>query len=200
MTKRTRRVTNLRRDVTPFTSAETDEIANEIAKDSESTTLKQSIEFSPTALTHVRQVLTQGGLVFFDSHVLKDSIPYEVCESTKAEMKCYIDRNDIVALAESMRITRAEIAADAALNEKKPKLMVIGSAPAALGRVLARRQKEPLTDVCVLTAVGGYASTVALKEKLREAGIAYIMVRGKLGSSALTAKLFSAVAEHVLQS
>ena len=102
-------------------------------------------------------------------------------------------------LAEIRRSTRAEIAVDVGLSIPGPKLVVISSAPAALNRVLLRRQREPLSDVCVLAAPNGFANVVQLKERLRESDMAYIVARGKKGGTAVTSLILNAILARVKQ-
>ena len=97
------------------------------------------------------------------------------------------------SLAEIRHTTRAEIAVDIGLAIPGPKLVVIGSAPAALNRVLIRRQHEPLSEVCVLAAPSGFANVVQLKEKLRDSDMAYIVARGKKGGTVVTAAILNAI-------
>ena len=59
--------------------------------------------------------------------------------------------------------------------------MVVGSAPAAINRMITRRQHEPMSDVCVLAASTGFASVVQLKERLMDSDLTSIVVRGKKG-------------------
>lgn len=96
-----------------------------------------------------------------------------------ARVMCFIDEPYVVSLAEARRATRAEVAVDHALALPGPKLMVVGSAPTALHRLVQRRQSAPMTDVCVLTALSGFASAIQLKERLWESDLASIVVRGQ---------------------
>ena len=78
-----------------------------------------------------------------------------------------------------------------------PKLMVVGSAPAAIARIISRRQHEPMSDVCVLAAPNGFASAVQLKERLLDSDLATIIVRGKKGGTAATVCIVNAILREI---
>ena len=78
------------------------------------------------------------------------------------------------------------------------KLMVVGSAPAAIQRMILRRQREPMSDVCVLAAPAGFASVVQLKERLMDSDLASIIVRGKKGGIPVTTTILNAILREIV--
>jgi precorrin-8X/cobalt-precorrin-8 methylmutase len=96
-------------------------------------------------------------------------------------------------------VTRAEVAVDYGLAVAGPKLMVVGSAPAAINRIITRRQHEPLSDVCVLAAPTGFASVVQMKERLMDSDLTSIIVRGKKGGVQATAALLNAILREIAE-
>lgn len=155
--------------------------------------LARSLQFSPTALTHIKRTIAAGGSIVVDTQLMEADLDLSALEGTDAQIRCFIDDPEVVKLAEIRRTTRAEIAVDIALALPGPKLMVIGSAPAALNRILIKRKSEPLSDVCVLAAPTGFATVVQLKEKLRESDMAYIVARGKKGGISQTTVLLNSI-------
>lgn len=156
-----------------------------------------SLHFSPTALTHIKRTIAAGGTIVVDTQLMEADIDPVMLEGTNAQIKCFIDDPEVVKLAQIRRTTRAEIAVDIALSLPGPKLMVIGSAPAALNRILIRRKSEPLSDVCVLAAPTGFATVVQLKEKLRDSDMAYIVARGKTGGVNQTTQLLNTILKTI---
>ena len=77
------------------------------------------------------------------------------------------------------------------------KLMVVGSAPAAIHRMIQRRQRDPMSDVCVLAAPTGFASVVQLKERLMDSDLSTIVVRGKKGGVGVTATILNAILREI---
>ena len=112
---------------------------------------------------------------------------------------CFIDDPHVVYLAEQRHVTRAEVAVDYGLAVAGSKLMVVGSAPAAINRIISRRQHEPLSDVCVLAAPTGFASVVQMKERLMDSDLTSIVVRGKKGGVQTTAALLNAILREIAE-
>ena len=159
--------------------------------------LAQSIYFGPTALTHIKRLIETGGTIITDTTLVAGDIDASLLGSNGAQILCFIDDPQVVQLAEQRRVTRAEVAADIGLTVQGPKLMVIGSAPAALNRMIHRRQHEPMSDVCVLAAPTGFASVIQLKERLLDSDLNSIIVRGKKGGIPATICLMNAILREI---
>ncbi len=174
---------------------------NNIVKNLEETTndraLAQSIYFGPTALTHIKRLLEMGGSIITDTILVANDVDTSLLGSNGAKVLCFIDDPQVVTLAEQRHVTRAEVAVDYGLAVPGIKLMVVGSAPAAINRVLQRRQREPMSDVCVLAAPTGFASVVQLKERLMDSDLASIVVRGKKGGVPTTTALLNAILREI---
>ena len=189
---RNRREENSRRGIKPFMSEETAAVIKAVEESTKDALLASSIEISPTALTLVKTVLFKNGTVITDTEVTAEAVK-KLNAGGSFEVRCFIDNDDVIKLAEAHRATRAEIALDMGLALPGPKLVLIGSAPAALNRLLGHRRHEPLSEVCVLATVAGYAAANQLKEKLRESDTAYIITRGKSGGPAAAVNIVAAV-------
>ena len=181
----------------PYINADVSEIISSIEKEIGGNQLTQSLQFSPTAFTHIKRLVEAGGTIITDTTLIASDINQSLLEGTSTSVRCFIDDPQVMQLAEIRRTTRAEVAIDVGLSIPGPKLVVISSAPAALSRVLLRRQREPLSDVCVLAAPTGFASVVQLKERLRESDMAFIVVRGKRGGNAVTSTILNAILSRV---
>ena len=186
-----------RRTSAPYVSPQAAEIIGRVEAVTGDIPFAQSLQFSPTALTHIKRMLAAGGTIIVDTSLIEGDVDTSLLKGTDAQLKCFIDDPEVVQLAEIRHTTRAEIAVDIALALQGPKLMVVGSAPAALNRILARRKSEPLSDVCVLAAPTGFATVIQLKEKLRDSDMAYIVARGKQGGISQTAALLNAILKSI---
>ena len=166
----------------PYMNQEMSAILSEIEKETHDHALAQSIYFGPTALTHIKRLIDMGG---------------SIMGRNGAKVLCFIDDPQVVSLAEHRRVTRAEVAVDYGLAVPGPKLMVVGSAPAAINRMIIRRQHEPMSDVCVLAASTGFASVVQLKERLMDSDLTSIVVRGKKGGVPVTVSIMNAILREI---
>lgn len=184
----------------PYMTQELTNIFADIEHETNDATLTQSIYFSPTALTHIKRLIEMGGTIITDTTLVANGIDVNLMGNKGARIACFIDEPQVIALAEQRRITRAEIAVDYGLAINGPKLMVVGSAPAAINRMIRRRQHEPMSDVCVLTASTGFASVVQLKERLIDSDLTSIVVRGKKGGIPVTIAIVNAILREIAKS
>ena len=181
----------------PYMTQELASILADIEHETNDATLAQSIYFSPTALTHVKRLIEMGGTIITDTTLVANGIDINLMGNKGAKIACFIDEPQVISLAEQRRITRAEIAVDYGLALSGPKLMVVGSAPAAINRMIRRRQHEPMSDVCVLAASMGFASVVQLKERLMDSDLTSIVVRGKKGGIPVTIAIVNAILREI---
>ena len=184
----------------PYMTQEMAAILAEIERETNDSSLSQSIYFSPTAITHIKRLIDMGGTIITDTTLVQNGIEASLMGNKGAKVACFIDDPQVITLAEQRRITRAEIAVDYGLALPGPKLMVVGSAPSAINRMIRRRQHEPMSDVCVLAASTGFASVVQLKEKLIDSDLTSIVVRGKKGGIPVTITILNAILREAIKS
>lgn len=183
----------------PYMTQEMASILAEIEHETNDASLAQSMYFSPTALTHIKRLVEMGGTIITDTTLVQNGIDSSLLGNKGAKVACFIDEPQVMSLAEKRRITRAEIAVDYGLAIAGPKLMVVGSAPSAINRMIRRRQHEPMSDVCVLAASTGFASVVQLKERLIDSDLTSIVVRGKKGGIQLTITIVNAILREIMK-
>ncbi len=177
----------------PYVTSEMAAVMQRVEQETGDQVLVQSLHFSPTALALVRRVMMSGGSVVVDTTLALNDIDQAMSDKLGLNLHCFIDDPHVVATAAQRRITRAEIAMDYALSLQGVKLLLIGSAPMALARLLKLKQQEPMCDVVVLAMPTGFASVVQLKERLWESGLPCIVVRGKKGGTQAAAALLNAL-------
>lgn len=197
MTKHSRRVMDIRRMNVPFTNEETQSVVAKVLARSQDEALAKSLQFSPTVISNIRRLITNGGTIITDTEILAQSIDASLLEGSPAKLKCFIDDPEVLLRAQAKGTTRAEVALDVGLTQPGNKLFVIGSAPSALNRLIAHRQCEPLIDVSLLCTISGYAAAVQLKERLRESDMAFAVTRGKSGGTQAAQFLFEAILETI---
>ena len=174
-------------------------ILKKVEEETKDPVLSQSVYFGPTAMTHIRRLIEMGGTIITDTVLLANDINTGLLGDHGTQILCFIDEPQVVYLAEQRHVTRAEVAVDYGLAVTGPKLMVVGSAPAAINRIISRRQHEPLSDVCVLAAPTGFASVVQMKERLMDSDLTSIVVRGKKGGVQTTAALLNAILRDIAE-
>lgn len=187
------------RTAAPYINPAVANILKMVEEETRDHALVQSIYFGPTALTHIRRVIETGGSIITDTTLVANDIDSSLLGNKGAKILCFIEDPQVVSIAEQRHTTRAEVAVDYGLAVEGPKLMVVGSAPAAVGRMIVRRQHEPLNDVCVLAAPTGFASIVQMKERLMDSDLNSIVVRGKKGGIPATTAILNAILREIAQ-
>lgn len=183
----------------PYINPSVANILKAVEEETKDHALVQSICFGPTALTHIRRIIEMGGSIITDTILVANDIDASLLGSKGARIRCFIDDPQVISLAEQRHVTRAEVAVDYGLAIPGPKLMVVGSAPAAVNRMIVRRQHEPLSDVCVLAAPTGFASVVQMKERLLDSDLNAIVVRGKKGGVPATTAIMNAILREIAE-
>ena len=115
----------------PYVNQNVTNIIKAVGQETGDSALAQSIYFGPTALTHIRRLIEMGGTIITDTNLVANEINTSLLGNQGTRVTCFIDDPQVIMLAEQRRITRAEIAVDYGLAVPGPKLMVVGSAPAA---------------------------------------------------------------------
>ena len=182
-----------RKTTMPYATSEMAAVMDRVGRQIDDEALVQSLHFSPTALANVRRVMMSGGTVVADTTLALSGIDPELADKLQLDIRCYIDHPSVVSMATQRRVTRAEIALDHAMSLPNMKLILIGSAPMALARLLKLNERELLTDTVVLAMPTGFASVVQLKERLWESKIPCIVVRGKKGGTAAASAVLNAL-------
>ena len=188
-----------RHSATPYRNQGVEDVLKAVEQETRDHALAQNIYFGPTAMTHIRRLIEMGGSIIADTSLIAGDIDAGLLGDNGAKVLCFIDDPQVVALAEQRRVTRAAVAADVGLSVPGPKLMVIGSAPAALNRIIQRRQHEPMSDVCVLAAPTGFASVIQLKERLLDCDLTSIVVRGKKGGISAAVSILNAILREIAE-
>ncbi|MBO4297368.1 MAG: precorrin-8X methylmutase [Clostridia bacterium] len=161
--------------------------------------LKPSIHFSAGVVERVERELALGCTIVADSNLVQSGIDRALLSQTHAQLECFMDDPVVVSFAMQKHITRAEVAIERTLSLKGPKLIVVGSAPMALKRLLQLHQQTALHEVVVIAAAAGFASAVELKERIWESGLPCIVVRGRKGGANAAIAVTNALLRDALQ-
>ncbi|MBQ2957289.1 MAG: precorrin-8X methylmutase [Clostridia bacterium] len=158
-------------------------IVSKIEADTGDTDLRQSIHFSTGIISRLERQLSLGCTIIADSKLVYSGINRDLCGELPVRIECFMDDPSVVNYANQKRTTRAEIAVERALAIPGPKLLVVGSAPMALNRLLQIHAQHPLREVSIVAAANGFANIVELKERIWESGLPCIVVRGRKGGA-----------------
>ncbi len=173
-------------------------IIDRVEKETGDASLRLSLHFTAGVVDRIDRQLLLGCSVIADSNLVFAGIDRALAAQLPVRTECYIDDPMVVSMATQKRVTRAEVAVEHSLALTGPKLIVVGSAPMALNRLLQMQRQTPLHDVVIIAAATGFASIVELKERIWESGLPCIVVRGRKGGAGAAIALTNALLEDAL--
>lgn len=171
-------------------------VIDRIAEETEDTSLCPSLHFSTGVVDRIVRQFQLGCTIITDSNLIYSEINRDATEGLALQFSCFIDDPMVVNFAEHKHITRAEVAIEQSLSISGPKLIVIGSAPMALNRLLQMHKTTPLHDVVIIGAATGFANIVELKERLWDSGLPCVVVRGRKGGPATAISIVNALIQE----
>ncbi len=174
-------------------------VIDHIAEETEDASLRQSLHFSTGVVDRIVRQFQLGCTVITDSNLIYSGISRDDIDALAVQFGCFMDDPMVVNFAEQKHITRAEVAIEQALGITGPKLIVIGSAPMALNRLLQMHKNTPLHDVVIVGAATGFANIVELKERLWESGLPCVVARGRKGGPATAIAIVNALLNEAMQ-
>lgn len=166
-----------------FPTSEISAIVAQIEMETADNGISQSIHFTTGVLNRIERQLTLGCSIIADTRLILPALDRAACEKLPVRLECHIDNPQVVSFATQKRVTRAEVAAERALSTPGSKIMVVGSAPMALNRILQMHRLSPLVETTVIAAANGFANVVELKERLWESGLPCVVIRGRNGGA-----------------
>lgn len=177
----------------PYLTSEMSDILAYVERDMENAEMAQSIHFTTTALSYVRRLLNNGGTIIADTTHVHAAIDMNLLKRAGLRLVCYIDDPAVISMAEKRRVTRAEVSVDQALQLPGLKLFAVGSAPAALNRLVLKCQNQTVHDVGIVATPVGYATAVTMKERVWDSGLPAVLMRGNIGGALAGASLINAI-------
>jgi precorrin-8X/cobalt-precorrin-8 methylmutase len=160
--------------------------------------IKECIHFTSGVLNRIEYHLKRGCSLITDTKLVLGGLDSEICSKLSVNLKCFLDNPQVINQAKYKRVTRAEIAVDVALAIQGPKIMVVGSAPMALKRILSVHSISPLVETTVIAAANGFANVVEIKERIWDSGLPCVVVRGRNGGVNTAIAITNVLLNHVV--
>jgi precorrin-8X/cobalt-precorrin-8 methylmutase len=145
----------------------------------------------PTA----RGALAAGAPILCDSEMVAHGVTRARLPAGNAVI-CTLNDPRVPALAEKLGNTRSAAAVDLWLDRLAGAVVAIGNAPTALFRLLDLLDAGASTPAVILGIPVGFVGAAEAKEALANNphGVPFLIVRGRMGGSAMTAAAVNALA------
>ncbi len=149
--------------------------------------------FSPNACQIGIEALKNGADIVTDTKMAMSGINKNKLATFGGQVHCYISDPDVVEEAKARGCTRSTVSMERGARIQKPVIFVIGNAPTALIE-LDRLIKEGVVKPALIVGVPvGFVNVVESKELIMQAGVPYIVARGRKGGSNIGAAIINAL-------
>ena len=155
----------------------------------------QNIVFGPNLVAAARGALAAGAPIFCDAEMVAHGITRARLPANN-EVICTLRDPRVPALAEKRGTTRSAAALDFWIDRLAGSVVAIGNAPTALFRLLELIDAGAPKPAAILGIPVGFVGAAEAKEALAAdpRGVPFLIVRGRMGGSAMTAAAVNALA------
>ena len=151
--------------------------------------------FSPDVIEKAMDAIKNGACIVTDTQMAKSGINKRALARYGGEVYCFMSDEDVAKEAKERGCTRAAICMErgAALAEKENVIFAIGNAPTALIRLYELIKEGKLNPALIIGAPVGFVNVVESKELIMEAGVPFIVPKGRKGGSNIAATICNAM-------
>jgi len=154
------------------------------------------VEFAPDFVTAARGALARGASICCDAEMVTHGITRRFLPAAN-DVICMLNDPRVPALAERLGTTRSAAALSLWGDCLGGALVAIGNAPTALYHLLEMLDRGAPRPAAIIGLPVGFVGAAESKHALAQdaRGIPYLIVRGRLGGSAMTAAAINALAQ-----
>ncbi|HIR26161.1 MAG TPA: precorrin-8X methylmutase [Candidatus Egerieimonas faecigallinarum] len=149
--------------------------------------------FSEGAVERALDALRQGACIVTDTQMGKSGINKRALARLGGEAYCFMSDEDVAAAAKANGTTRAVASMDKAAQLDKKLIIAVGNAPTALVRLYELIKEGKIHPELIIGVPVGFVNVVQSKELIMQAGVPYIVARGRKGGSNIAACICNAL-------
>ena len=153
----------------------------------------ENLCFSENVIQKAMDAIKAGACIVTDTQMAKSGINKRALARYGGEVYCFMSDEDVAALAKKNGTTRATASKDKAASMDKKLIFAIGNAPTALVRLYELIQEGRLDPELIIGVPVGFVNVVQSKELIMEAGVPYIVAKGRKGGSNIAACICNAL-------
>jgi precorrin-8X/cobalt-precorrin-8 methylmutase len=181
-------------DLSRFSAEEAD-VAVRIIHACGQVDVAQHILFGPNFIVAARDALAAGAPILCDSEMVAHGVTRARLPA-RNEVICTLNDPRVPALAKKLDTTRSAAALDLWLDLLAGALVAIGNAPTALFRLLGLIDSGAPKPAAIIGIPVGFVGAAESKAALAadSHGVPFLIVRGRMGGSAMTAAAINSLA------
>jgi len=160
-------------------------------------TAAECIEFAPGLVAAARGALVRGAPILCDAEMVAHGVTRARLPA-KNEVICTLRDSRVPELATKLGTTCSAAALELWRDRLEGAVVAIGNAPTALFRLLEMLDEGAPKPAAILGIPVGFVGAAESKEALaaNPRGVPYLIVRGRIGGSAMTAAAVNALAKE----
>ena len=157
------------------------------------------IAFSPGLVQAARCALQHGVPIFCDAQMVAHGVTRARLPAGN-DVVCTLREETVPALAEKLGTTRSAAALELWRDRLEGSVVAIGNAPTALFQLLEMLEAGAPKPAAIIGIPVGFVGAAESKDALaaNSYGVPYLIVRGRMGGSAMTAAAINALAKEGL--
>ena len=181
-------------DLSSFSSAEADVVVRMIHACGLVEASRQMV-FGDGFVEAARRALQAGAPILCDAEMVAHGVTRARLPG-RNEVVCTLRDSKVPDLAEQLRTTRSAAALELWIDKLEGAVVAIGNAPTALFRLLEMIDAGAPRPAAIVGAPVGFVGAAESKDELmsHSRGIPFMVVRGRLGGSAMAAAAINALA------
>jgi precorrin-8X/cobalt-precorrin-8 methylmutase len=181
-------------DLSRFSAEEAD-VAVRIIHACGQVDVAQHILFGPNFIAAARDALAAGAPILCDSEMVAHGVTRARLPA-RNEVICTLNDPRVPALAKKLDTTRSAAALDLWLDRLAGAVVAIGNAPTALFRLLGLIDSGAPKPAAIIGIPVGFVGAAESKAALAadSHGVPFLIVRGRMGGSAMTAAAINSLA------
>lgn len=158
-----------------------------------------NLAFSEHAVQKGIEALRGGCDIVTDTQMARSGINKTILGKLGGEVHCFMSDPDVAAEAKQRGITRAIVSMERAAALEKPCIFAIGNAPTALLSLKEQIEAGKLHPALIIGVPVGFVNVVESKELIMQAGVPYIVARGRKGGSNVAAAICNAMLYQIMR-
>ena len=153
----------------------------------------ENLAFSEGASAKAVAALREGCVIVTDTKMAMAGINKAAAGKLGVEIFCFMSDPDVAAEAKARGITRAAVSMEKASKIEKPLIFVVGNAPTALLELRKLIDEKKISPRLVVGVPVGFVNILEAKDAIMQAGVPYIVARGRKGGSNVAAAIVNAL-------
>ena len=153
----------------------------------------ENLAFSDGAVDAGIAALKRGATIVTDTQMARAGVSKPALAKLGGSVECYMSDEDVAAIAKANGTTRAVACMDKACQVKGDLIIAVGNAPTALIHLAELIADGKISPALIIGVPVGFVNVVVSKEIIMDAGVPFIVARGRKGGSNVAASICNAL-------